>query len=232
MSTSSCSTVNRCASSFARSSTSPTSRSSRAVSSAITSSDAPRASSSVDEPLAERGDVAADRGQRRAQLVRDRHQEVPLELLGLGELRRHLAEAVGEVADLAAAGHRRDLDVVVALGDLVGGVGEREHRLRDPPRQVPGEPADEHDRDRERHRQPPEQRDEPVVQLRLRRRDDERAEHVRRRSGAARRPRCTAVLSPGGVNSNWTIRCRGERRPVDVRRAAAAGTCSGSPGNG
>ena len=35
--------------------------------------------------------MAADRGQRRPQLVRDRHEEVALQLLGLREPRRHLA---------------------------------------------------------------------------------------------------------------------------------------------
>ena len=59
----------------------------------------------LDQPFPQRIDVAADRRQRRPQLVRDRHQEVPLLLLGLGEPRRHLAEAVREVADLAAARH-------------------------------------------------------------------------------------------------------------------------------
>ena len=42
------------------------------------------------------------------------HQEVSLALLRLGEPRGHLAEAVGEVADLAAAADARDLDVVAA----------------------------------------------------------------------------------------------------------------------
>ena len=64
-----------------------------------------------DDALAQRGDVAANRGQRRPQLVRDGHQEVALELLGLGEPRRHLPEALGEVADLTAAAHRRDVHV-------------------------------------------------------------------------------------------------------------------------
>ena len=39
----------------------------------------------VHDTLAKRLDVPADRGQRRAQLVRDGHQEVALELLGLGQ---------------------------------------------------------------------------------------------------------------------------------------------------
>ena len=37
-----------------------------------------------DDALLQRRDVAANRRQRRSQLVRDRHEEVPLALLGLG----------------------------------------------------------------------------------------------------------------------------------------------------
>ena len=57
----------------------------------------------LDEPLAERGDVAADRRQRRPQLVRHGHQEVPLQLLGLAQPPRHHAEAVRQQDDLVAA---------------------------------------------------------------------------------------------------------------------------------
>ncbi len=67
----------------------------------------------LDQALAQRRDVAADRGQRRAQLVRDRHEEVALERLGLGEPLGHLAEPLGEVPDLADRADRQ-LDVVVA----------------------------------------------------------------------------------------------------------------------
>ena len=100
---------------------SPTSRSSRLASASTIASERSCASGSSTSPSRERGDVAADRGQRRAQLVRDRHQEVPLARLRLHQPLRHLPEAVGEMADLArgAARHR---DVVVAAGDLVGGV--------------------------------------------------------------------------------------------------------------
>ena len=140
MSTSSCSTVNRCASSFARSSTSPTSRSSRSASAAITVERGRPHLVVGDDALAQRLDVAADRGQRRAQLVRDRHQEVALELLGLAEPRGHLAEPLGEQADLAGAAARH-LDVVVAVRDLVRGrescstgvVIRRESTRRTPP---------------------------------------------------------------------------------------------------
>ena len=120
MSTSSWRTVKRCAWSLARSSTSPTSRSSRSVSAATMSSEASNVLGVVDDALAERLDVAADRRQRRPELVRDGHEELALELLGLRELRGHLAEALGEVADLVAARAARDLDVVVPRRDLVG----------------------------------------------------------------------------------------------------------------
>ena len=112
-----------------------------------------------DDTLAQRGDVPADRGQRRPQLVRDGHQEVALELLRLREPGRHLAEALGQVADLAAAPHRRDIHVVASLGDLVHRLREREHRLRDPPREVEREHADDDEPDEERDREPREQRD-------------------------------------------------------------------------
>ena len=47
----------------------------------------------LDHALEQCLDVAANRRQRRPQLMRDRHQEVPLERLGFLELRGHLAEA-------------------------------------------------------------------------------------------------------------------------------------------
>ena len=72
-----------------------------------------------DHALAQRLDVTANGRQRRAQLMRDRHQEVALELLRFGQPRRHLAEAPRELADLAAARDLRHVDVVPASGDLV-----------------------------------------------------------------------------------------------------------------
>ena len=88
-----------------------------------------RASRVLDDALAQRVDVAADRRQRRPQLVRDRHQEVALELLRLGQPRVISRKRVGEMADLVASARLRDLDVVVAVGDLVGRRREREHRV-------------------------------------------------------------------------------------------------------
>ena len=78
-------------------------RSSRRDSASTTSSECVALLGILDDALEQRGDVAADRGQRRAQLVRDRHEEVPLALLGLGEPVGHLVEPLGEVPDLAAA---------------------------------------------------------------------------------------------------------------------------------
>ena len=87
----------------------------------------------VDDSVPQRGDVPADRGQRSAQLVRDRHEEVAGELLRLRELRGHLVEPSGEPVDLGAgAGVRRQRDVVVARRDLVGSGRERLERPRDP----------------------------------------------------------------------------------------------------
>ena len=77
--------------------------------------------------------MTADRRQRRAQLVRDRHEEVARQRLRLRDLRRHLAEARRQALDLAAAhvlGHR---DVVVARGHFVRSRGQRFERPDDPP---------------------------------------------------------------------------------------------------
>ena len=73
------------------------------------------------DAFAHRIQMATDGGQRRPQLVRDRHEEVPLELLGLREPCRHIAEPLGEMRDLVAPLQLWNGDVVAALGDLVGG---------------------------------------------------------------------------------------------------------------
>ena len=153
-----------------------TSRPSRSASSATIVERLLRRLGVGDDAFPQRGDVAADRGQRRAQLVGDGHQEVALELLGLREPRGHLAEPVGQVADLATARHVRHLDVVVSLRDAVGGVRQRQHRPRDPAGEVEGERADDDEADEERDRQPREQRQPGLAQLGLRLRDDQIAE--------------------------------------------------------
>ena len=82
------------------------------------------------------------------------------------------------MADLTASGHRGDGDVVVGLRDLVGGVGEREHRLDEPPRQVPREGARNQDPAEEREREPLDQTKPAAAKRRFRRRHDERPEDV------------------------------------------------------
>ena len=67
-----------------------------------------------------RVDMTTDRGQRCAQLVRDAHEEVALLPLGVGQARGHLPEAIGEVCDLTAPAHVREVDVVAAARNLVG----------------------------------------------------------------------------------------------------------------
>ena len=74
---------------------SPTSRSSRVASASTISSERAPLLGILDDALEQRRDVAADRRQRRAQLVRDRHQEVPLARLDLGQPLGHLVEPLG-----------------------------------------------------------------------------------------------------------------------------------------
>ena len=132
----------------------------------------------VEQPVADRVDVTLDRGQRRPQLVRDGHQELPLALLGRREPRRHLVEALGEVADLVAATAGRHADGVVARRDLVGRARQGQHRpgdlAREPPREQPGEQGADGDGGGE----PQHEREPLVAELGARLRHDDRAERV------------------------------------------------------
>ena len=157
---------------------SPTSRSSRCASSSTVSSDACRSSRILDDALEQRRDVAADRRQRCAQLVRDRHQEVALHLLDLGEPLRHLAEPLAAVAELARR-VLRHRDGVVAARDLVGRVGELQHRPHDAAREVARRAAPAtSEAEQAGEREPLEQRVDAVAHVGLRRRDDDRADRV------------------------------------------------------
>ena len=123
--------------------------------------------------------MPANRGQRRPQLVRDRHQEVAFELLCLGDPGRHLPEALGEVGDLTAASNRRDVHVTASLSDLVHGLRERQDRLGDPAREVEREYADDDEADEERDRETREQRDPGLPELSLRLgHDEDRERHA------------------------------------------------------
>ena len=142
MSTSSWSTVKRCASSFARSSMSPTSRSSRSASAAITSSECvarardPRRRPRAAPPRARGSPSAASAARARpssgssARAPRSRASRAAIS-----------PNRSARCADLVAARHARGPRRRTALRDLVGRPREREHRLRDPPRQVPARAA-------------------------------------------------------------------------------------------
>ena len=163
-----------------------------------TSSDSLISSGSLDQAVADRIDVTVDRGQRRAQLVGDRHQELALSLLRRGEAGGHVSEPLGQLADLVLAVRGRHDDGVVARGDLVGRARQRQHGNRDPAGQPPGEQAGEHRTDRERGCQPDEQRCPLAGQGVLRRGDDDHAERLGVR------------LEPDGLGG-------GEERPLLAR---------------
>ena len=120
--------------------------------------------------------MAANCCQRRAQLVRDGHQEVPLELLRLREPGRHLPERVGQVGDLVAPGHVRNGYVVIALRDLIGRLGQTANGPRDPSREVPGKRCRDEQADEQGDRHALEQPGDLVAQLSLRRRHHESPE--------------------------------------------------------
>ena len=155
---------------------SPTRRSSRSVSATTISSDAFDLLGLADDALAQSLDVPADRRQRRAQLVRHRHEERALELLGLGELGDHPAEALAQERDLVAASRLRDLDVVTSGGDVLGRARESPHRLREAAREPEEENRRECDSDGQREREPAEKRQPLLAQLGLGLRDDQPAE--------------------------------------------------------
>ena len=108
----------------------------------------------VHEPVTERVDVALDRGERRAELVGDRHQELALALLGRGQAGGHLVEALGEMRDLVAAAPDGNVNRVVAACDLVGRAREGLDRAADPPREPEAEQPGEETADRERRGKP------------------------------------------------------------------------------
>ena len=215
--------VKRWASSFARSRTSPTSRSSRIASSLDHAERRVAQLRIVDDALAQRRDVAADRRQRRAQLVRDGHEEVARQLLRLRELRRHVARSATRGGAISSAAARaRQLDAVVAGRDLVGCLRERPSGSTSRARQVqPEQPRDDHaaaERDRRAARSASR---EPAVQLRVRLRDDERAEQVlaeleRPSDGEVSAPLCSMSI----VDGRFAI----ERANVDRCLRAARGS--------
>ncbi len=138
------------------------------------------------DPLAQRLDVAADRGKRRPQLVRDRHQEGALELLRLGELGDHAPESIAQLRDLVGPSCGWNLHVVAARGDVLGRARQREHGVGKATREPPEENAAQRDPDRQRQREPAEKREPLLAKLRRRLRDDEPADRRRAASRGAR----------------------------------------------
>ena len=130
----------------------------------------------VDQPVAERVDVALDRGEGRPELVRDRHQELALALLRRREAGGHLVEAVGKVRDLVAAAPHRDLNGVVSLRDLIRRLRERLHGPADPPREPRSEEPREEAPDGEGGGEPRDERQPLVANDVLGLRDDDRAD--------------------------------------------------------
>ncbi len=147
------------------------------------------------EPLPQRVDVAADRRQRRPQLMRHGHQEVPLPLVRLREPPGHLAEALREVTDLVAGADRLDLDVVAPARDPVCGTRQREQRLRDAPREVQKEQSGDEQAAEEGEPDPPDQDRPALPQLRARLGDDEGPERLPEQLDRLRDREVRAVLA-------------------------------------
>ena len=163
--------------------------------------------------------MASDRGQRRAQLVRDRHQEVALHHLDLGEPARHLAEALAQVAELAGRVLGHD-DGVVPLGDLVGRGRELQHRPHDAAREVPRKQAGGEEAEQAGDREPLDQIADALADVGLRRRDDDRADRLLAEEDRFRDGEVLAI----GARRRELERQRLARLPVDRAGPAAAST--------
>jgi len=129
----------------------------------------------VEDALPQCRHVTANRGQRRAQLVRHRHEEVAGELLRLRQPRGHLVEASGEPLDLTTPGALGHGHVVVARGDLVRRARELLERPGDPARVVEDEDAGDGNPDPEGERELPEQLQPAGAERRFALGDDERS---------------------------------------------------------
>ena len=168
----------------------------------------------VDHAVGDRLDVALDGSQRRAQLVRDAHQEVALVLARLLELARHLLEAVRELAELVRA-LGAQVHVVVAERDALAGLGQLAHRARDAPA--------EQQRDERRGRQGQQQRRHEAAPLHERRgvdrahraRDDDRADQrlaVAEAGGGGDRGRAVGKLQVERLRLAFLA----QKRPVEA----------------
>ena len=236
MSTSSCRTVKRCASSFARSSTSPTRRSSRAASAAITVSDAARSSSSVTTPSRS----ASTWPRIAVSGVRSSCETVIRKLRSSSSASASLAaispEPVGELADLARPGHSGTLDVVVARA-------RPRRRRRESSQHGRGDPARAGTR-----RTPPRRATPPAKAISsrsisasqrwlrtvLRLRDHDRPEDACPDPQAAGPPRAASGRSSaGGTGRGAALALRGDARvSTRLRRAQRRNAGRPCPGKG
>ena len=129
----------------------------------------------VDDVVGQRLHVAADGGQRRAQLVRDAHQEQPLVLLRLPQPVDHVAERPVHDADLVRP-RAVELDVVAPAADRAGRDHQPAQRPRDVPAQVEREQHRDDDGDGEGRGDAPEEVGAGARQVLDRRRQRERAD--------------------------------------------------------
>ncbi len=141
------------ASKRARSSRSATRRSSRCASRRITCA---AATGSSTAPVLDRLRVAADRGQRGAQVVGHRHEELLRSAAGPRKRLGHLVDRPGQVTELVAGTGRRFVEAQrqVTAGDATGREVDLAQRPRDPPRQDERHQDREHDDDPARDQHP------------------------------------------------------------------------------
>ncbi len=98
--------------------------------------------------------VAADRGERRAQVVRDGQQELLLEALRTFERARHRVDRAGEVGDLVVPLGHRHACAQVARSDPLRGDVRLSQWLCQPLAQSGGDQRAEQDRGRRREQEP------------------------------------------------------------------------------
>ena len=120
--------------------------------------DHPRRLVGAERAVGESLGVAADRRQRRLQLVADREQEVALGLARGRELLRHLVERLRERRNLPGA-FLRQRRLMLVGGECARGVGDTADRA--------GDRAGDQERERRRERRARERREQEVAQERL-----------------------------------------------------------------
>ena len=180
-------------------------RAARAASSrrSATSIDSWRVSSSCDDPLAERLDVPADRGQRRAQLVGDGHQEAPLALVRLARAAPVIWRKRSARWPISPPPGRRDLDVA-----LTAAPRRRPSRERAPASVIRRDRYQSSARDDE----PAEERDrEPLDQASA-------SAPAARTSASRRRARRTSPLDLIGTRDGEVVAVGPGRRELEARQ--------------